>query len=429
MFAGTGVQQLTNNRWGDYTAMCLDPADDATFWYTNMYYNPTGQFLWKTKIGAFKFDGTTAPPQGTLSGTITVRDTGVPIKDALVQVTGGPSAGFSAATKPDGTYSMNLSPGSYSATIIDPAHNCDGRGPFPVTITNGNTTTLDKRLSGAASFVFDSSTVSVSGGNGNGIIEPNECNQLDVTILNDGCRRGSEVKATLSTTTPEVTVKGRKSRYPDTAENATGTNDAPFRVSTSAAFVCGTSIDFSLRVKFKGGISVMNFSLPTCTTPPATVNGTLDDSDTVQEGRLARNGLVSSCGTAKVCPGIFGTGNRRYDVLTFPNGTGAACATIATTATNTTAGGAIIPAAYLNAYVPPVPGNQGNICINYLGDPGASPAFNATNTFSVDVPANQTLVVVVQEANLGQPAGSTYTLQVSGLVGDGVGPGPCERPH
>jgi hypothetical protein len=33
--------------------------------------------------------------------------------------------------------------------------------------------------------------------------------------------------------------------------------------------------------------------------------------------------------------------------------------------------------------------------------------------------------VVVQEANLNQPAGSTYTLQVSGLVGNGVGPGPC----
>ena len=50
---------------------------------------------------------------------------------------------------------------------------------------------------------------------------------------------------------------------------------------------------------------MLNFSVPTCTTPPATVNGTLDDSDTVQEGRLGRNGLVSSCGTAKVCPGIF----------------------------------------------------------------------------------------------------------------------------
>jgi hypothetical protein len=429
MFDGVGVQQLTGNRWGDYTAMCLDPADDATFWYTNEYYNPTGQFLWKTKIGAFKFDGTTAPPQGTLSGTITACDTGVAIKDALVQVTGGPSTGFSAATKPDGTYSMNLSPGSYSATIVDPAHDCDGIGSFPVTITNGNTTTLDECLSGVASFVFDSSTVSMTGGNGNGIIEPNECNELDVTILNDGCLLGSKVKAKLTTTTPEVKINRRKSRYPDTVENATGTNMAPFRISTTPAFVCGTTIDFTLTVKFKGGTSVMSFSVPTCVVPPAVINGTLDDSDTVQEGRLGRNALVSSCGTAKVCPGIFGTGNRRYDVLTFPNGPGPACATISTTATNTIAGGAILSVAYLNNYVPPVVGMTDNICINYLGDPGGSPAFNATNTFSVDVPPSQTLVVVVEETNASQTPGSTYTLEVSGLVGDGMGSGPCERPH
>ncbi len=428
MFAGTGVQQLTGNRWGDYTAMCLDPADDATFWYTNEYYNPTGQFLWKTKIGAFKFDGTTAPPQGTLSGTITACDTGVPIKDALVEVTGGPSTGFSAATMPDGTYSMNLSPGSYSATIIDPAHLCAAIGPFPVTITDGNTTTRNKCLRGKATFIFSSSAVSDSGGNGNGIIEPNECNELDVTILNDGCRLGSQVKARLSTTTPEVTIVRRGSRYPNTAENGTATNTTPFLVSTSPAFVCGTTIDFTLTVKFRDGDSVMNFSLPSCATPPAVINGTLDDSDTVEEGRLGRNGLVSSCGAAKACPGIFGTGNRRYDVLTFPNGPGAACATIATTATNTTAGGAILSVAYLNSYVPPGVGTGDNICINYLGDPGGSPGFNATNTFSVDVPANQTLVVVVEETNASQTPGSTYTLEVSGLVGGGMGPGPCQRP-
>src|SRR5262249_9086163 len=148
--------------------------DDATFWYTNQYYNVTGQFLWKTKIGAFKFAGTTAPPQGTLSGTITACDIGVPIKDALVQVTGGPSDGFSAPSKPDGSYSMNLTPGSYSATIVDPAHGCSAIGPFPITITDGNTTTLSKCLSGAASFVFAANSVSLSGGNGNGVIEPNE---------------------------------------------------------------------------------------------------------------------------------------------------------------------------------------------------------------------------------------------------------------
>jgi hypothetical protein len=423
MFAGTGVQQLTSNRWGDYTAMCLDPADDATFWYTNQYYSTTGQFLWKTKIGAFKFDGTTAPAQGALTGTITACDTGAPLKDALIMVTGGPSTGFSAGTKPDGTYSMNLSPGSYSATIVDPAHNCGGIGPFPVTITNGGTATLDECLSGVARFAFVSNAVSVAGGNGNGIIEPNECNDIDVTILNDGCLLGSGVSAVLSTTTPEVTITRPNSPYPDTGENATGVNTTPFQVSTSPAFVCGATINFTLTVSFTGGSSVLNFSVISCTEPPTTVNGSLDESDTVQEGRLGRNGLVSGCGTAKACPGPLGTGNRRYDVFTFPNGPGMACAKITTTATGGGAPGNIIPVAYLNNYVPPAPGMTGNICINYLGDPGGSP--NTVNSFSVDVPANQTLVVVVEEANAAQLPGSTYTVQVSGLVGSGVGNGPC----
>ncbi|MBA3607749.1 MAG: DUF11 domain-containing protein [Chthoniobacterales bacterium] len=427
MFAGTGVQLGTSNRWGDYTAMCLDPSDDATFWYTNEYYNTNATFDWKTKIGAFKFAGTTAPAQGTLSGTITACDTGVPLKDALVEVTGGPSTGFSAATKADGTFSMNLSPGSYSATIIDPAHLCDAIGPFPVTITNGNTTTLDKCLSGVARFIFDSSAISATGGNGNGIIEPNECNLLDVTILNDGCLLGSGVSAVLSSTTPGVTISQPNSPYPDTAENATGVNTTPFQVSTSPSFVCGTTIDFQLTVNFAGGgSSVINFSLPTCTVPPTVVNGSLDASDPVQEGRLGRNAVMSICGTAKVCPAIFGTGNRRYDVLSFPNGPGAACVTITTTAPNGSATQPIIPVAYLNNYIPPTVGNTRTICRNYLGDPGGSP--NTVNSFSVDVPAMATLLVVVEEANAAQTPGAPYTVEVSGLVGNGMGNGTCASP-
>jgi hypothetical protein len=196
-------------------------------------------------------------------------------------------------------------------------------------------------------------------------------------------------------------------------------------VSTSSSFVCGTTINFTITVSFAGGSSVLNFSIVSCQEPPTVVNGSLDASDPVQEGRLTRTGVVSSCGTAKACPGIFGTGNRRYDVLSLANGPAAACASISLTATNTTAGGAILSVAYLNTYIPPTPGNTGTICTNYLGDPGASPAFNATNTFSVDVPANQTLVVVVEETNAAQTPGSTYTLQVSGLVGNGMGSGPC----
>ncbi|MEP6822313.1 MAG: carboxypeptidase-like regulatory domain-containing protein, partial [Chthoniobacterales bacterium] len=171
MFAGTGSQTATFNRWGDYSSMSLDPTDDATFWYTSEYYTTSGAFLFHTRIGTFKFAGTTAPPQGTLRGSITACDTGALLSDALVQVSGGPSTGFSSATLPDGTYSMQLTPGTYSVTVSDPAHKCAVAGPFPVTITNGTTTTLNQCLSGAATFLFESSAISISGGNGNGIIE------------------------------------------------------------------------------------------------------------------------------------------------------------------------------------------------------------------------------------------------------------------
>jgi hypothetical protein len=60
---GTGVQQATANRWGDYSAMQLDPVDDCTFWFTEEYIKTTGSFNWSTRIANFKFPncGITTP--------------------------------------------------------------------------------------------------------------------------------------------------------------------------------------------------------------------------------------------------------------------------------------------------------------------------------------------------------------------------------
>jgi len=52
---GTGSQTNGLNRWGDYSSMSVDPADDCTFWYTNEYLTTNGSFNWKTRIGSFKF--------------------------------------------------------------------------------------------------------------------------------------------------------------------------------------------------------------------------------------------------------------------------------------------------------------------------------------------------------------------------------------
>ena len=44
LFDGTGSQIGTGNRWGDYSAMSVDPVDDCTFWYTQEYYCHERQF-------------------------------------------------------------------------------------------------------------------------------------------------------------------------------------------------------------------------------------------------------------------------------------------------------------------------------------------------------------------------------------------------
>jgi hypothetical protein len=54
MIQGTGSQSSGYNRWGDYSSMSVDPVDDCTFWYTNEYYETTGN-NWQTRIGSFKF--------------------------------------------------------------------------------------------------------------------------------------------------------------------------------------------------------------------------------------------------------------------------------------------------------------------------------------------------------------------------------------
>jgi hypothetical protein len=53
---GGGVQLRSFNRWGDYSAMTVDPSDDCTFWYTQEYYASTGRFNWTTRIASFKFN-------------------------------------------------------------------------------------------------------------------------------------------------------------------------------------------------------------------------------------------------------------------------------------------------------------------------------------------------------------------------------------
>ena len=52
---GGGGNQTASNRWGDYSAMQIDPSDDCTFWYTQEYEAVDQASDWNTRIGSFQF--------------------------------------------------------------------------------------------------------------------------------------------------------------------------------------------------------------------------------------------------------------------------------------------------------------------------------------------------------------------------------------
>jgi fibronectin type 3 domain-containing protein len=52
---GSGYQTHSSGRWGDYSSLTVDPADDCTFWYTQEYFtNGASNANWQTRVGSFK---------------------------------------------------------------------------------------------------------------------------------------------------------------------------------------------------------------------------------------------------------------------------------------------------------------------------------------------------------------------------------------
>jgi len=67
IYSGTS-SQTGPNRWGDYSAMSVDPVDDNTFWFTTEY--SIGGWDWRTKIAAFKLY-IASPPIADFSASTT----------------------------------------------------------------------------------------------------------------------------------------------------------------------------------------------------------------------------------------------------------------------------------------------------------------------------------------------------------------------
>ncbi|MEA2163467.1 MAG: hypothetical protein QOK37_1594 [Thermoanaerobaculia bacterium] len=149
-FTGTASQTGTT-RWGDYSAMTLDP-DGCTFWYTTEYANPADQTFnhrWLTKFGSIgAFPGCTpVGAGGTVSGTVTAAAGGAPISGVTVQL----GAGRSTTTDGSGNYSFTSIPAGTYPTITASKPGFVSGSASSIVVTDAGTTTQNFSLAAAAS--------------------------------------------------------------------------------------------------------------------------------------------------------------------------------------------------------------------------------------------------------------------------------------
>jgi hypothetical protein len=116
LFAGAGSQTGNLHRWGDYSAISIDPVDDCTFWYTNQYIPANGSFNWATRIGSFKFAGCVAAPTNLTATAASSSQ----INLSWNSVAG--ASGYSVERSPDGltawTQIGTTGPNSYIDTAL-----------------------------------------------------------------------------------------------------------------------------------------------------------------------------------------------------------------------------------------------------------------------------------------------------------------------
>jgi hypothetical protein len=154
MFTGVGSQTATLSRWGDYSAVTIDPADDCTFWYTNEYLKASGTFNWSTRIASFKFDSCGGTPTPDFS---------VGASPTAVSITQGGAGGTSTITVSsvngfNGAVTLSASglPSGVSASF----------STNPVTPPTGGSATSTLTLTASASATTGTAAVSVTGTSG-----------------------------------------------------------------------------------------------------------------------------------------------------------------------------------------------------------------------------------------------------------------------
>ncbi len=118
------------SRWGDYSAMSVDPSSPTTFWYAQEYYATTSDGNWQTRIASFTFGNVysvivTASPPVVCSGT----------SSQLEALAYGGSGNY--------TYSWTSNPPGFTSNIKNPVVTLTVTTQYMAVVSDGSQTKHD----------------------------------------------------------------------------------------------------------------------------------------------------------------------------------------------------------------------------------------------------------------------------------------------
>jgi len=272
-------------------------------------------------------------------------------------------------------------------------------------------------VEGTANIAFGSIIANEDPGDASGSIDAGEGARADIQLQNLGVADATNITATLTTSTPGITIHTpNTSAYPDlTAGGGNSLNLSPFRFTVASDAPCPLLVHFTLTVNYAGGPSpkVLTFTVQTGRTMsiPSTLDATAPTRPPgftnaitgTQVGRINRFLPPSSCGVDKANPGLQTTvGVRQFDAYTFT-----ACSDSCVTMSINTGNINLFPVVYKGTF------NPANLTANYYADPGSS---SSGAPFSFNVTSGQTYTIVVHEVNPAGGFGNGYTMNILGCI-------------
>ncbi|MGH9643957.1 MAG: hypothetical protein ACRD3Q_16235 [Terriglobales bacterium] len=280
---GSGSQTTGLSRWGDYSAMQVDPVDDCTFWYTQEYMKTNGTFNWNTRIANFKFPSCGGTPDFTVAanpssltisqggnGTSTITVTSLNgFNSATTLSASGLPSGVTAAFSPNPvTPPAN---GNVTSTLTLTASSTAATGTVTVTITGTSgslthSTTITLTVNPAAQPDFTigaspSSLTIVQGSNGNSTITITSVNSFSsaTTLSASGLPSGVTAGFNPNPVTPPANSSVNSTLTLTASGTATTGTSTVTITGTSGSLVHSTNITLTV-TSSGGGLQVAAYS-------------------------------------------------------------------------------------------------------------------------------------------------------------------------